>query len=149
MPEKCPSISEDGNWEACEYYLECQYAHTLVETLFNPLQYKLRDCKDRVPTDKFSCAKLGDLCAHAHSQEERDLALKALRNVPRKLPYSLQEIDNTMRDYLEYLPDYMDQNQSEDDTLKRQHSSSSSAGGSIANMINSSDKKEANSVENQ
>jgi len=91
QPEKCPSISEDGNWDACEYYLECPYAHTLVETLFNPLHYKLRDCKDRMPTDKYSCSKLGDLCCHAHSQEEKELALKALRHTPRKFNFPYED----------------------------------------------------------
>jgi len=28
--------------------------------------------------------------------------------VPRKLPYQIEEIINTMRDYVDYLPDYME-----------------------------------------
>ena len=28
--------------------------------------------------------------------------------MPRKLPYQIEEIINTMRDYVDYLPDYME-----------------------------------------
>jgi hypothetical protein len=39
--------------------LECEYSHTLMEILYNPLNYKMNDCNDRVPSDKFKCAKHG------------------------------------------------------------------------------------------
>jgi hypothetical protein len=43
--------------------------------------------------------------------------------VPRKLPYQIEEIINTMRDYVDYLPDYMEV---PSQTLKKSNSDSSS-----------------------
>ena len=83
------------------------------------------------------------MCCHAHSQEEKDLANKALQNIPRKLsPYCLQETEGTMRDYLDYLPEYMEQ-AAEGESVKRKDSDISSVeSGSMASMIMSSEKKE-------
>ena len=72
-PERCPHIGEDGSWENCEYELHCDYAHTLVEILFNPLHYKLSDCAEKTSADKFKCAKHKERCCHAHSNEERKM----------------------------------------------------------------------------
>ena len=109
-PERCPSLNEDGSWDNCEYYLDCQYAHSLIEILFNPLHYKLKDCPERTLTSKFTCPKLKDFCCHAHSQEERDLALAALKNLPKSLPATSHE---EMSYYLELLPDYMEKRKPE------------------------------------
>ena len=65
--EKCPCVSDDGSWDQCADFLDCQYSHSLVEQLFSPLNYKLRPCPDRVPTEKFQCTKRQDLCCHNHS----------------------------------------------------------------------------------
>lgn len=72
FPEWCPNRSDDGSWENCDYYLDCQYSHTLIEILFNPLHYKVKDCPDKEP-GKNTC-KLGSLCCHSHSAEEREQA---------------------------------------------------------------------------
>lgn len=43
-PELCPDVTEDGQWDECDDYLECEYAHSLIEIFFNPLYFKLYDC---------------------------------------------------------------------------------------------------------
>ena len=102
-PERCPYISDDGSWENCEYYLDCQYSHSLVEILFNPLNYKLNDCYNKIASDKFKCSQLAELCCHAHSNEERRQALDVLEApVPKQLPHP----NEGMQYYLELVPDY-------------------------------------------
>jgi hypothetical protein len=96
--EKCPLVSDDGSWDQCHDFLDCQYSHTLVEQLFSPLNYKLRLCPDRSPTDKYQCSKRQDLCCHNHSQEEKERALKALRDPPSVLPEH-----ESMQDYIEII----------------------------------------------
>ena len=97
--EKCPHIDEDGSWDKCPEYLDCEYYHTLVEQLFSPLNYKLRPCPDRSPDQKFQCKKRLDLCCHNHSQDEKNLALKALRNPPK----ILGELNGSMQDYIDII----------------------------------------------
>ena len=53
--------------------MDCLYSHTLVEILFNPLHYKMHECPDRVPSDKYGCEEKKEICAYCHSSEERDL----------------------------------------------------------------------------
>lgn len=84
-PERCSAITEDGNWENCVDYLDCQYSHTLIEILFNPLHYKLKDCFETIPPNKYSCPKMGDLCCYSHSNEERESAFKTLKVIPKNL----------------------------------------------------------------
>jgi len=86
-PERCPEINDDGSWEQCEDDLDCQYSHTLIETLFNPLHYKLSDCPDKTGPSKFSCTKNGDLCCHAHSKEDREQSIDAMKDVPKQLVF--------------------------------------------------------------
>ena len=98
--------------ENCEYYLDCPYSHTLVETLFNPLNYKLNDCHNKTSADKFKCAQVGELCCHAHSNEERKQALDVLEALlPKQLPYS----NEVMQCYLDALPEYMQKRPAKDD----------------------------------
>lgn len=102
-PERCQNISEDGSWEACGDYLNCEYSHTLIETLFNPLHFKIRECPDKIAGQKMSCQKVGVLCSHYHSQEERELALKTLSDgVPKQLP-----ANEGMDWYEEIMPEYI------------------------------------------
>ena len=97
-PERCPRIAEDGSWEACEYELQCDYSHTLVEILFNPLHYKVSDCAEKTPADKFKCAKHKERCCHAHSSEEKAMAVTVLEQlVPKVLPQK----EDIMQYYLE------------------------------------------------
>ena len=57
--------------------------------------------------------------------------------MPRKLPYQISEILNTMRDYVDYLPDYMEV---PTQAVKKQSSDSSSP-----ELINSAENsKETN-----
>ena len=77
-PVRCPYISDDGSWENCDYYLDCPYSHTLMEILFNPLNYKLNDCFYKTSTDKYKCTQVGELCCHAHSNDERKQALEVI-----------------------------------------------------------------------
>ena len=97
--EKCPHVAEDGSWDQCPHYLECEYSHTLVEQLFSPLNYKLKQCPDRSPDQKFQCKKRHDVCCHNHSQEEKDLALNALRQPPMALNFD----HDSMLDYIELI----------------------------------------------
>ena len=78
-PVRCPYISDDGSWENCDYYLDCPYSHTLMEILFNPLNYKLNDCFYKTSTDKYKCTQVGELCCHAHSN---DVGFGSLRSTP-------------------------------------------------------------------
>jgi hypothetical protein len=103
-PERCPKISDDGSWDNCEYYLDCQYSHSLIEILFNPLHFKVKDCPDSEPGLKFSCKKVGSQCSHAHSAEERDLCRKALiQGVPKCLPFPNEGVEW----YEDNLPEYI------------------------------------------
>jgi hypothetical protein len=54
--------------------------------MYSPLNFKLRQCPDRTAESKFQCKKRLDLCCHNHSKEEKNLAIKALRNPPNILP---------------------------------------------------------------
>jgi hypothetical protein len=72
LPEWCSQINDEESWVECEDKMNCQYSHTLVEILFNPLHYKLHDCPDRVPSDKYACEEKKDICAYCHSAEERE-----------------------------------------------------------------------------
>ena len=75
----------------------------MVEILFNPLNYKLNDCYNKTPSDKFKCSQLAELCCHAHSNEERKQAIDVLESsVPKQLPHP----NEGMQYYLEILPDY-------------------------------------------
>lgn len=102
-------MSEDGNWDGCEFYLKCEYSHTLIEILYNPLHYKIKECLDKTTTNKFQCTKVGEFCCFSHSPEERKLTEKALESVPKVvlqscgLPTVTEEI---MQYYKEVLPDY-------------------------------------------
>lgn len=96
--DKCPNVTDDGSWDQCPDYLDCQCSHTLVEQLFSPLNYKLRPCPDRTPADKFQCSKRADLCCHNHSQEEKDRSIAALRSPPAILPEH-----ESMQDYLDII----------------------------------------------
>jgi len=51
-----------------------------------------------VPTEKFQCTKRQDLCCHNHSQEEKDRAIKALKNPPKILPEH-----ESMQDYIDII----------------------------------------------
>lgn len=51
----CSYISDDGNWDACPDTLECFNSHTLLENLFNPINYKQRECPDKVEGSHFVC----------------------------------------------------------------------------------------------
>jgi len=102
-PERCPHIGEDGSWENCEYELHCDYSHTLVEILFNPLHYKLSDCVEKTLTDKYKCVKHKERCCHSHSNEEKKQCNQVLESlVPKVLPQK----EDIMQYYLEMLPDY-------------------------------------------
>jgi hypothetical protein len=46
---------------------------------------------------------MGELCCHAHSKEDREQSLEALREVPKSLPCR----DDCMQYYLESLEEYM------------------------------------------
>ena len=71
--------------------------------LFNPLHYKIKDCPDAESSLKFSCKKVGPYCSHSHSNEERELARKALTNgVPRALPYPNEGVDWYEENLAEY-----------------------------------------------
>lgn len=71
----------------CENKMDCQYSHTLVEILFNPLHYKMHDCPDRTSADKFGCEEKKEICAFYHSSEEREQFLKGFAlGVPSRLP---------------------------------------------------------------
>ena len=85
--------------------LDCEYSHTLMEILFNPLNYKMNECADRVSTDKLKCTKHGKQCCHSHSGEERKLVVETIMDqyVPKVLP---QDKD-VMQQYIDLLPDYM------------------------------------------
>ena len=96
--ERCPCVSDDGSWDQCPDFLECQYSHSLVEQLFSPLHYKLRECSDKEPGDKFQCSKRADLCSHNHSPEEKERAIKALRSPPTILPEH-----ESMQDYIDMI----------------------------------------------
>ena len=103
-PERCPNIAEDGSWDGCENELECDYSHTLVEILFNPLHYKIADCPEKTAADKYKCAKHKERCCHAHSTEEKKLAIEVLESlVPKVLPQK----EDIMQYYLEALQDYV------------------------------------------
>jgi len=76
----------------------------LIEILFNPLHYKIRDCPDAEAGLKFSCKKVGILCSYTHSPEERDSARNALsQGVPESLPYPNEGVDW----YEDNLPEYV------------------------------------------
>ena len=113
FPEKCPYLNEDGSWDNCEHYLDCQYSHSLIEILFNPLHYKIKECPDAEAGQKYQCKKIGPLCAHIHSTEERDTARKALTNpLPKVLQTpSLKEYGSQdyggVEWYQEYLPEFI------------------------------------------
>mmetsp|Transcript_33794 Transcript_33794/g.44596 ORF Transcript_33794/g.44596 Transcript_33794/m.44596 type:complete len:230 (+) Transcript_33794:670-1359(+) len=103
-PERCPHIGDDGGWESCEYELQCDYAHTLVEILFNPLHFKISECPEKTPADKFRCAKHKERCCHAHSSEEKKLGIEVMESlVPKVLPQK----EDIMQYYLEILPEYV------------------------------------------
>ena len=111
-PEPCPNISDDGSWENCENYLDCPYSHTLVETLFNPLNYKLNDCYHKTSAEKFRCSQLGDLCCHAHSNEERKNAIDVLEG---PIPKQFAKYAEFMQYYLEELPNYLQKRPAKED----------------------------------
>jgi len=67
--------------------MDCLYSHTLVEILFNPLQYKMHECADRTSQDKFGCEEKKEICAYWHSVEEREMYQKSFaEGVPTRLP---------------------------------------------------------------
>lgn len=67
--------------------MNCEYSHTLVEILYNPLSYKMHDCPDWTPNDKFGCEEKKEICAYVHSAEEREQYRKQMTlGVPSKLP---------------------------------------------------------------
>ena len=70
----CEYVDEFGNWDKCPDYINCTKAHTLYEQLYNPCNYKIHECSfgDR------NCRRLQPFCAHYHSENDRDLAKKAL-----------------------------------------------------------------------
>ena len=81
--------------------------------MFSPLNYKLRPCPDRVPTDKFQCKKRGDLCCHNHSQEEKNRAIKALRTPPKILPEH-----ESMQDYIDIIDEMELLNNKQNDNIE-------------------------------
>ena len=72
-----------------------------MEILYNPLNYKMTECPDKVSTDKFKCAKHGKQCCHYHSIEELKLVIQTIMDqyVPKVLP----EDKDVMSQYIEVL----------------------------------------------
>lgn len=74
--------------------MDCPKSHTLIETLFNPLHYKVNDCPEKTSANKFSCTKMGELCCHSHSKEDREQTIEAMKEVPKVL--------HSLNDYMQY-----------------------------------------------
>jgi len=89
IPEWCDQLKDEESWVECEDKMDCHYSHTLVEILFNPLHYKMHECPDRVPSDKFGCEEKKEICAFWHSVEEREMYQKSFQQgVPSRLPHN-------------------------------------------------------------
>jgi hypothetical protein len=46
LPDWCDKINDEESWVDCQDKMNCEYSHTLVEILYNPLSYKMHDCPD-------------------------------------------------------------------------------------------------------
>jgi hypothetical protein len=78
LPDWCDKINDEESWVDCNEKMNCEYSHTLVEILYNPLSYKMHDCPDWSPNDKFGCEEKKEICAYVHSADERELYQKAI-----------------------------------------------------------------------
>lgn len=97
--QKCEYVQEGGNWDNCPDYIDCPHAHTLIEQLYSPLNYKMKQCPDHQPENKFLCKRRPELCCHSHSKDEKNAAIEALRITPAIL--TDVECIQQYRDYIQ------------------------------------------------
>jgi hypothetical protein len=83
LPEKCGYISEDGSWDQCPNELDCEFSHSLLESIYHPSFYRQSKCPDTV--DNKPCYKRGDLCSLFHAVEEKTAALIAITGAPKEI----------------------------------------------------------------
>ena len=81
--EKCKYVDEFGNWDACPDGINCIYSHSLMEQLYNPLNYKQHACPYH--QNASSCPKPAYLCAYNHSEEDKKTAEEAIQITPKIL----------------------------------------------------------------
>ena len=68
------------------------------------MNYKLNDCFNKTASDKYKCVQLGELCCHAHSNEEKRQASEVLEApVPKQLPHP----NEGMQFYSELISEYI------------------------------------------